>query len=398
MNEAQHDALVYVMSHPVAFAFVEGVRRMGDVVYVPGIGKVVNQPDIARAILLDDERFTKHGPGSFGVLITQVMGENALFNMDGEAHRRLRGKLLDLFSPAYLHVIETDVLRDRVDRLECALHSGQTVDMVRFAQLLTGSTMRHMLGMPLQPGPEAEAECLETFQFSRQLTDSIRLTTTRFTRAQVKAKRLPFQRLTAAVADAYGRDDFPERSIVARLKQLGLSAEESRGVVAAILMAGTETLTTAIPRMVALLIDSGQLGLLRAEPRLIQSTIDEALRFVVPSPIMLRSARTDATVGGVRFKAGERVMLITYNLFKHDELYPHSGRFDIRRPQPAVSRNLWFGAGHHFCLGFGLAQHQMRAVLDILVRLPGTLRIRRRAYARGVLLPGYSRLEVEMAR
>jgi len=397
MNESQHDFLVYAMSHPVALAFVETVRKLGDVVDVPGIGRVVNTPDIARAILLDDEHFSKNGPGSFGTIITQVMGESALLNMDGDAHLRLRSKLHDLFSPAYLRVIEDDVLRQPAEGLACRLSAGETVDVVRFVQLLAGGTVRHMLGMPRQEGPQAEADSLATFGFTRELMDSIGLTTKELSPAQVQRKRVPFQRLTAMVDDAYGRDDFPEQSVIGRVKHLGLTSEEARGVVAAILIAGTETLTTAIPRMVALLVDSGQLSLLRAQPELAQAAIDETLRFVVPSPIMLRSVSRDCTVGGYRFRSGQRVMLVTYNLFKHASLYPRPRQFDIRREQPAVGRNLWFGAGHHFCLGFALAQREMRAVLDVLVRLPREVRVVRRAYARGTLIPGYSRLQVRLA-
>ena len=396
MNESQHDFLVYAMSHPVALAFVETVRKLGDVVDVPAIGRVVNTPDIARSILLDDEHFSKTGPGSFGTIITQIMGDSALLNMDGESHLRLRSKLHDLFSPAYLRVIEDEVLRQPAEGLACRLCAGETVDVVRFVQLLTGGTVRHMLGMPRQEGPQAEADCLATFRFTRELTDSIGLATKELSPAQVAAKRVPFERLTGAVADAYAREDFPERSVIGRLKLLGLTADEARGVVAAILIAGTETLSTAIPRMVALLVDSGQLSLLRAQPELTQAAIDETLRFVVPSPITLRSVRRDCTVGGFRFKSGQRVMLITYNLFKHASLYPRPRRFDIRREQPAVGRNLWFGAGHHFCLGFALAQREMRAVLEVLLRLPREISVVRRAYARGTLIPGYSRLEVRL--
>ena len=396
MKEAIHELLVYALNHPVALAFAEATRRFGDVVDVPGVGRVVNSPDVAREILLDGRNFSKTGPGSFGAVVTQVMGESALLNMDGEAHLALRSKLHDLFSPAYLRVIENDVVQKPVDALQSELQSGRKCDIVRFVQLLTGRTIQHMLGQPLRDGQEAEDDCLELFRFSRRLTSSIGLRTTVLSGAEVKAKRVPFEQLTSRVTETYQRLEIGDRSVLGRLKELGLTAEEARGVFAAILIAGTETLTTAIPRMVALLIDSGQLGLLRAEPSLLQATIDESLRYVVPLPIILRSVEADVTVANVRFRTGQRVMLFTYNLFKHRALYPRPRRFDIRREQPVESRNLWFGAGPHFCLGFALAQREMRAVLNLLIRLPGELRVTRREYARGVLIPGYSRLEVVM--
>lgn len=395
MSAVTHELMVYLASHPVALGFAEATRKMGDVVDVPGVARVVNRPELAREILLDDEHFSKKGPGSFGVLITQVMGENALLNMDGDAHRRLRGRLQDLFAPAYLESIAKDVLAAPVAELQTRLAAGETIDLVRFMQVLTGRTTCHMLG--LSPPPEgAEEAYLDLFAMSREMGESIGLATKRLTPAQVAAKRVPFERLTAAVAGAYERDDLPGNSVLSRLKQLGLSADEARGVIGMLLVVGTETLTTAVPRAVALLVDSGQQRDLRHEPKLIQSAIDEALRFVVPSPFMLRSVSADVTISGHRFIAGQRVMLFTYNLLKHPDLYPRPRRFDIHREQPACARNIWFGAGSHFCLGFGLAQREMRMVLGALAGLPREVMVARRAYARGVLIPGYSRLEVRM--
>src|SRR5229473_552747 len=105
MSAAMHEVRVYLASHPVVFGFAEATRKMGDIVDVPGVARIVNRPELAREILLDGEHFSKSGPGSFGVLITQVMGESALLNMDSDAHHRLRSRLQDLFAPAYLETI-----------------------------------------------------------------------------------------------------------------------------------------------------------------------------------------------------------------------------------------------------------------------------------------------------
>ena len=396
MSAATHETMVYLASHPFAFGFAEATRRMGDVVRIPGLGWVVNRPEVAREILLDHEHFSKSGPGSFGVLITQVMGESALLNMEGEAHRHLRERLKDLFAPAYLETIARDVLAAPVAQLKERLAGGETVDLVRFTQLLTGRTTFHMLGLPA-PAHGADDAYLDVFAMSGRLSDSIGLATKRLTPSQVAAAKAPFERMTAAVAGAYEGDDLPGSSVLARVKQLGLTAEEARGVIGMLLLVGTETLTTAVPRIAALLVDSGQQRDLRREPKLMQPAIDEALRFVVPSPIMLRSVISDVTVAGHRFNACGRVMLFTYNLFKHPDLYPKPRQFDIHRDQPACARNIWFGAGPHFCLGFGLAQLEMRMVLASLTTLPRELEVVRRAYGWGMFIPGYARLDVRMA-
>jgi len=397
MSAATHETMVYLASHPFAFGFAEATRRMGDVVRIPGLGWVVNRPEVAREILLDHEHFSKRGPGSFGVLITQVMGESALLNMEGEAHRHLRERLKDLFAPAYLETIARDVLAAPVAELKERLAGGQTIDLVRFMRLLTGRTTFHMLGLPA-PAHGADDAYLDVFAMSGRLSESIGLATKRLTPSQVAAAKVPFERMTAAVAGAYQGDELPGSSVLARVKQLGLTAEEARGVIGMLLVVGTETLTTAVPRAVALLVDSGQQRDLRREPKLMQPAIDEALRFVVPSPVMLRSVVSEVTISGHRFSAGGRVMLFTYNLFKHPDLYPKPRQFDIHRNQPACARNIWFGAGPHFCLGFGLAQLEMRMVLASLMSLPRELEVVRRAYGWGMFIPGYARLDVRLAQ
>jgi cytochrome P450 len=397
MSAATHELMIYLASHPVAFGFAEATRKMGDVVDVPGVARVVNRPELAREILMDEQHFSKNGPGSFGALITQVMGESALLNMHGDAHHRLRARLQDLFAPAYLETIAREVLAEPVAELGRRIAAGETIDIVRFMKLLTGRTTRHMLGLPA-PASGADETYLETFAMVKQLSDSVGMTTRKLTPDQVAEKKAPYERLTAAVAAAYGSDDLPAKSVLARLKELGLTLDEARGVVGMLLVVGTETMTIAVPRTVALLVDSGQQSELRSEPKLMQSAIDEALRFIVPSPIMVRSVCGDVTIAGHRFIAGQRVMLFTYNLLKHPDLYPRPRRFDIRRAQPACARNIWFGAGPHFCLGFGLAQREMRMVLGALIALPREVEVVRRSYARRVLIPGYSRLEVRMRR
>jgi cytochrome P450 len=117
---------------------------------------------------------------------------------------------------------------------------------------------------------------------------------------------------------------------------------------------------------------------------------------VVPVPVIVRSVECDSIVGGHVFKSGERVVLFPYNAFKDPRLFPHPWEFDITRVSDPQIRNLWFGAGPHFCLGFGLAQREIGAVLHLLTRLPGELHVVRRGFARHVLIPAYRSLEVRL--
>jgi cytochrome P450 len=129
---------VYAANHLPAFLLVEGVRHLGAVVYLPGVGYLVNDPEVGRAVLEDSDAFTKTGPGNMGSMITQVVGENALVNMEESAHQAMTAKLHDLFSAAYFDVVSREVLAESGARLRRELLAGREVDLVRFMRRLSG--------------------------------------------------------------------------------------------------------------------------------------------------------------------------------------------------------------------------------------------------------------------
>jgi cytochrome P450 len=133
-----HELLVYAADHLPALLLVEAVSHLGAVVYVPGVGYLVNDPEVGKAILEDSEGFTKTGRGSMGSMITQVVGENALMNMEGSTHQALTARLHDLFSAAYLDVVSRQVLAEPAAYLRHELVEGRDVDLVRFMHRLSG--------------------------------------------------------------------------------------------------------------------------------------------------------------------------------------------------------------------------------------------------------------------
>src|SRR5262249_8248034 len=147
---------VYFASHPFALLFAEVLGRLGAVVPVPGFGYVVNEPELARAILQRPESFTKNGPGGSGALLSQVLGEYAILNMEAEAHRALRARLTDLFAPAYLERVLPELMAAPLTELRDALEAGETVDLVRFAKALSGRITCRMLDIEVEPETEEQ--------------------------------------------------------------------------------------------------------------------------------------------------------------------------------------------------------------------------------------------------
>jgi cytochrome P450 len=214
----------------------------------------------------------------------------------------------------------------------------------------------------------------------------------------VAAARISCDRLADYARSAYDAPDTPSASFVRRLRDLGLSFEEAKGVVSLIFLAGTLTTASALPRIVALLVDGGHIDAIRARPQALAGAISEGLRYTAPVPATVRIAARDVELRGHRIASGTRLVILTCNLARDPSLFPAPDRFDPMRTHDPRARNLWFGAGPHFCLGFAVAQLQLLRVLETLLAQPGTLRIVRRRAARGVMVAAYARLDVRLER
>ncbi len=433
---ALHEASLYLASHPVLWLLAEAVRRVGPVVRVPPLGVVVNDPDIARAILTDETAFTKTGPGGLSHVITQVMGPYGLLNTDGPAHRALRSKLTDLFTPTTARALTEAAFAAPLAGLTERLRRGDAVDLAAETRALTGRMTCQLLGVAPTLGQEA-ATYQGVYDLSERLAGYVSIRMRPFSDAKLREVREPFDALMDVARAAYeqsavgsrqsaekpepvaagsgpsngdgGRcpvhvtqhaarstQHVPPASVIARLRAMGLDFDEVRGVLASLFLVGTQTVSVAVPRIVALLVDTGQWERVRTNRALLAGAITEGLRYTVPTPVTYRTAVADATIGGHRFRAGSRALIFTYNTARDARAFPAPLRYDPAREIPARHRTLPYGAGPHFCLGYALAQAELHAILTALLDA-GDVRVVRRAAAYRVMLPGYRRLVVVRA-
>nr|WP_218860438.1 cytochrome P450 [Petropleomorpha daqingensis] len=136
-------------------------------------------------------------------------------------------------------------------------------------------------------------------------------------------------------------------------------------------VAGNETLRNGLPGgLIALLQHPAALAALRADPSLLPGAVEEMLRWWTPVMVFRRTATTDARLGDVDVRAGDKVVVSFTSANRDESVFPDPDRFDPRRaPNPHLS----FGHGPHFCLGAQLARVQMRALLGELLRRTRTL-------------------------
>lgn len=390
------DARVNLAAHPLLWPASRLARRLGRVRQLPGLGLVVSDAAIAHDVLSRDREFTKNGPGSIAEVMTQAFGRDALANMDGEAHRSFRQRLGPLADPSHgaSWLAASDApLRAAIG----ALQQGRRVDMSTVARTLSGRLTLTLMGAtPDAPDDEIDALARDVHALGERIASALRLEPLS---ARILADvQRDHERLIGYAREAFARADLPPASLVARLKALACNESETRGVLSIFFVAGALTLGVAIPRLVALIADSGAFGRLRDEPELVNVAVDEGMRFICPVPATLRVAAADTMLGGRRVRAGTRVLVLTANCARDDALFPEPNHFDITRRHDARARYLWYGAGPHFCLGFALAQRTLRHVVGELAQLRGTLRVEARTSARGVLLPAWSSLQLRLER
>lgn len=141
-----------------------------------------------------------------------------------------------------------------------------------------------------------------------------------------------------------------------------LTDEEIVGTAILTLNAGHEATVHAIGNsLLALARDSDQYGRLRRGEVMIETAVDELLRFDSPLQMFERWVLVDTEVAGVRLAKGSKVGLL-FGSANHDPAVFEGDPelLDLaRNPNPHVS----FGAGLHFCVGAPLARVEVEAAL-----------------------------------
>lgn len=149
-----------------------------------------------------------------------------------------------------------------------------------------------------------------------------------------------------------------------------LSEDELVAMVFLLIVAGFETTVHLITNgVLTLLQHPEQLERLRAEPDLIDTAVEEILRYRGPVQSTKPGwASEDITLHGVTIAKGKPIMPL-FGAANHDpRVFDNPGEFDIAR---SSNRHLGFGHGVHFCLGAHLARAETKiALANLIERFP----------------------------
>lgn len=288
----------------------------------------------------------------------------SLFQMDDPEHRVYRDIALPWFTPGGLAGLEswaTNCAHEAVARI---VGRSEVFDfMAEVAVPFPLRVMMHILGLP-------EADDPYILRLARGLTgaedpdraladrpaESIRL-------AGV-GMRDYFDQVTAD-RRACPRDDLSSAIANARIHGTPIPNYERLSYFMQLAIAGQENTAYCISGgMHALLTHPAQLGKLQSDPALIDTAIEEMLRWTSPGRHLMRTATADTEIGGQPVRAGEAVALFFNSANRDEMVFDAADTFQIdRRPNP----HLAFGLGHHFCLGVHLARLELRTLFQALL-------------------------------
>lgn len=158
----------------------------------------------------------------------------------------------------------------------------------------------------------------------------------------------------------------PARDVLTRLIQGEQNGEKLSEVellqnVIFILNAGHETTTNLIGNgLYTLLEHPGEKAKLLANPALINSAVEEFLRYEAPVQIGNRLVTAETDVGGVRMAPGTYITTCIAGANRDPAEFDAPDRLDLARE---TNRHLAFASGPHFCVGLNIARMEGRIAI-----------------------------------
>jgi cytochrome P450 len=289
----------------------------------------------------------------------------SMLDRDPPDHTRLRGLVSKAFTPRVVEGLRPHI-QQIVDGLLDRAQDAGALDLIEgFAYPLPVIVICEMLGVPVADHERFKGWSLD---IARGL-DSVLLPTDSDVPRRSMAARTAladYFRELIARRRAAPRSDLLSGLIAAEEAGDKLSENELLATCILLLIAGHETTVNLIGNgTLALLRHPDQLRLLRENPGLIGSAIEELLRFDGPVQRTARIPSEDVLIAGHTIARGEMVMPFIGAADRDPAQFPDPDRLDITRTD---NRHIAFGWGIHFCLGAPLARIEGQIAIGTLVR------------------------------
>lgn len=327
---------------------------------------LVTRHEDARAALRDPRLSAYHDRPGFPQMgpVDRAVRPGTFAHMDPPDHSRLRRLLAPEFMPKRIEALRPR-LQGIVDELLGQMAAqGPPADAVEaLAMPFPSRVICEMLGVPYADHAFFQDHTRVLMSQAASGTAS---------NSSFEELMTYLDRLVTAKAQQPGHD------ILSRLAghaQHGvITHTEAVGMAILLLFAGHETSANMLGLIIyTLLQHPDQLSELQADPSMIGSVIEEALRYLtIIHTGIVRIATDDVVVGGQLIRAGQGVILALGSANRDDAVFPAPDDFDIHRD---ASQHLTFAQGIHLCLGAHLARAELQIAIRSLFQAFQSLRL-----------------------
>ena len=359
-----------------------------------GMTMLTRHADILRA--LTDRRLARAAPegqppAARGMPFYDRYVRVNLLETEGETHARLRRLLAGALGPKRIAGLAARVEEIADARVSRAVGAGE-IDFVReVAEPLPVTMISELLGWP-----EAERHRLRPWS-----ADIVRLydkDASSDDRARAEAATRDFAcMLDALAAERRTRpaDDLISALAAREDEPGGLDRSELVASCMLLLNAGHEaTVNAAANGLLALLTHESEMRRLREDPSLLDTAVEEMLRFDAPLHLFHRYALEDLEIAGQRVPRGTMVGLLYGSANRDPAAFSAPDVFDVGR---TPNRHLSFGAATHFCLGAPLARLELRTLFRTLLARCRRIELAEApAWRAGLVFRGLRRLAVRI--
>ena len=297
-----------------------------------------------------------------------------MLNMDPPKHRKYRAIVNKAFTPRIVKGLERSVERMVNEIIDAVIEKGECDFVEDLAAPLPMQVICEMMGVPAEDrraiyelgnkmvgfdDPELQGEEGERARLAGQEADYETASAEMFRYAAQLAER----------ARSHPADDLATALLNAEVDGHRLSEMEFNSFFLLLAVAGNETTRTVTSNgMWDLLRHPDQRQRLLADRSLLDTAVEEILRFNPAVHCFRRTALADSEIRGVRIAEGEKLALWYPAVNRDEEVFEDPDSFDVGRNP---NEHLSFGIGEHFCLGSNLARMELRKIFGgLLERLP----------------------------
>jgi cytochrome P450 len=290
--------------------------------------------------------------------------DTSILNIDPPDHTRLRKLVSSVFTPRRVADLAPMIERIVDEHLDAVADRGEMDLIADLAFPLPFAVISEMLGMP-------DGDSAQLREWSHTLVKILDFT---IGPEELMAAVMAGENLREHIAGVIEwkrsnlGDDLLSALILAEDNGDVLSDIELVDQMNVLFIAGHETTVNLIGNGTwALLQNRHQLELLRDDPSVETTAIDELLRYDSPVQISRRITLEPIQIGGHDVAAGTFVLTSLGSANRDPAVFGSTAdQLDLRRADAA--RHLAFGSGTHHCLGASLARMEGTIAITRLIR------------------------------